>query len=580
MTTYRLWSGVNGGPLVAYTSTPFIAATQFAVSGGGRWMDGLWWWVPTGGDTGPVKTAVWSLTSGTGGGTGVLVPGTTVTSGPLSATPGAGESGGHWNYIPFGTPVQVAPGWDKNLSTSGSTYVACVGYTPSRGFPDTGGYWGSGGAGANGITNGGVLIAYSSSTGTSSKAPYGMQQGLFSTAGGDPSTTLPVQVSGTDNFWVDPQIDDSAPAGYAGSYRLWPNKYDANPATTGDLNVNYTVATEEALSQACTLNNVWFFSPAAATTFPTRCDVWDISTGLPVASITSPAWLTPSGSSATPGVAGGPKGQWIKAAFTANTTAPAGDYRVSAFNSAGTTDASWSPKDAQTDYWGQTLTGAGSGGIVNGPVSAPAYVSASSGFLYNLSNSGATPPYNGGSAAHAQGVFGQNPGGTVQFPQLYAPVGAGSNQTQTYWLDLEVTPLNGAAGPVSALALAAPAGTISASPSVPASAAALALTAPAGSVSASSAVAGATAHLALGALAGAAAAGTVAGGNPAALAFAAAPGSVSASSAVTGVPAVLALAARPGAPSGTPVSAVLALTAADAALGVLTAGTQRTGGPS
>lgn len=587
MTTYRLWPAANGGPLVAYTSTPFIAATQFAVSGGGRWMPGLWWWVPTGGDTGPVKTAVWSLVTGAGGGAGVLVPGSVATSGTLSATPTGGESGGHWNFIVFSTPIQLAPGWDKNATANGSTYLACVGINgaagdtavPAHGFPDTGSYWGSG-AGASGITSGGVLIGYSAA-GHANGAPYGMQQGLFSTAGADPSLHMPTRVSGTDNFWVDPQIDDTAPANYSGTYRLWPNKYDANPVTTGDLNVNYTVATEVALSAQCALNNAWFFSPAAATTLPTQCDVWNIGTGLSVASITSPSWKTHSGAAFTAGTTpdGGSTGTWIKAAFAANTVLPPGSYRVSAFNSAGTTDTNWSPKDSGTDYWGQTLTGAGSGGITNGPLSAPGYASASPGFLYNASSSGATPPYSNGTVAHAQPPFGQLPGGTVDFPQLYAPVGAGSNQSQQYWVDLEVTLSPGPAGVAATLALAAPAGSVAASSSVAGPAALLALAAPAGSLAASSAVTGTTASLALGALPGAAAAGTVVGAVPAGMAFAAAAGSVSASSSAAGVPAALALTAWPGAPSGTPVSAVLALTAADTGTGTLTATTIRTGGP-
>lgn len=439
MTTYRLWPSTNGGSLTSYTSTPFIGAVQFAVYGGGNWFDGYWQWVPAGGDTEPVKCALWSLTSTT---TGAVVPGSVVTSGTLTAN--------QWNYVPLSTPIQLAPGWDKNNTASGSIYIAAIGINgaagdtakPSAGFADTNPYWASGSSGGNGITNG-PLIAYSSSDGASNKAPYGMAQGLFSTAGADPSLHLPLQVSSDGNFWVDVQIDTVAPGSYAGSYLLWPNKSDANNFTSGDAAVDYTIATEVSLSQTCALDSIRYFSPKLATTLATRCDVWNISTGLSVASITSPSWVASStGSAFTAGSSpDGGAGTWIKAAFAGGLSLPAGDYRVSVFDANGASDANWSAKDAQTDYWGETATDSvGAAGITSGPISAPGYSSASSGYIYNSGDPGNTPPYGASPTSHAQPPFGQNPGGTLQFPQLYAPVN--TNQAQNYWVDLEVTPLN------------------------------------------------------------------------------------------------------------------------------------------
>jgi len=437
-TTYRFWPATNGPGLTSY-SGPWTGAVSFGVYGGGYWFTGYWQWVPTGGDTHPsggFNCALWSIT-GSSGPTGKLVAGSTITGYSATLTANA------WNFIPLATPIQLAPGWDRNSTTSGSAYLACVGWTASAGFPDTNGYWGSGGAGANAITNG-PLIAYSSNSGTSNKAPWGLAQGLFSSSSNNPASSMPVQVSGTDNFWVDVGVSDTAPAGYTGSYRIWPNKYDANAATVGDAAVNYTIATEISLSQPCTLNNTWYFSPAASTTLATRADVWSIGTGLSVASVTSPTWLTAAGGAASPGT--GPGGQFIKAAFPGGTVLPAGDYRVSVYNSAGSTDANWGPKDASTDYFGQTATNsAGAAGITAGPISAPGWSAASSGYVFGGAGTD-TPPYSTGGtvAAHAQPVFYQPasaPTGPVGFPQLYAAVGGGSNQTQNYWTDLEVTPV-------------------------------------------------------------------------------------------------------------------------------------------
>lgn len=450
MTSYRLWPATNGPSTGISYSGNFIAGTVFAVQGGGKWLEGYWWWVAgSTQDTTPVKCALWSATTGTG--VSFVVPGSVVTSGTLTA--------GQWNWIPLPTPIQLAASWDTNASFNGSVYIAAIGWVASIGFPDTVGYWSAS------ITNG-PLHAYAGSGVSGSQAPNSYPQGIFTVAGSDPSTTMPQSASGTDNFWVDPQITDTAPVGYNGTYRIWPNKCDANSNTVGDLNVNYTVATEIHLTQSCTLNNIWYFSLGSATTLATRCDVWDINTGLSVASITSPAWKDRNGSSYTAGSVGA--GAWIKAAFAGGTTLPAGSYRVSVFNSNGTSDTNWSPKDAVTDYWGQTFTGAGSGGITNGPLSAPDDPHASSGYVYGGSSSD-TPPFSSGgtTVAHAQPPFGQNGGGTVQYPQLYAVVGVGSNQSQNYWVDLEAT-LNAQTLvlPVAQESIAAPVPTIGVSPAL------------------------------------------------------------------------------------------------------------------
>lgn len=414
MTTYRLFPSVNGPASPVSYSGNFISGVVFAVSGDGCWFNGYWWWVANSGQsTSPVKCALWSATSSV---SGVLVANSVVTSGTLTA--------GAWNYIPLPQPLQLAASLDPSSAASGSAYIAAVGCNGN--FPDTGSYWSSG------ITNG-PLTAYQGATVTNN--PYNLCQGVFSTGGPDPATTMPNGQSGTDNFWVDVQVSDTAPAGYSGSYRLWPNKADTNNAVGSDAALNYTIGTEIRLTQACTLNNLWYYSQSGAVSLATRCDVWNISTGLSAASITAPSWLTASGSAGSAGAG------WLKAAFAGGTTLPAGSYRVTVYNSSGTS-GSWASKDASTNYWGQGGSGGiGSSGLTWGPLHAPSQPDASSGFTYNAGNSGAAPPYSSGTAINAQPPFGQTPGGTEIFPQLYAPVGAGTNQSQNYWVDLEVTPL-------------------------------------------------------------------------------------------------------------------------------------------
>lgn len=424
MTTYRLFPSTSGPASAQPNSGNFISGVVFTVSAGIAWFQGYWWWVAAAGGQGtsPVKCALWSATAS---GAGFLVPGSVVTSGALTA--------GQWNFIPLPTPVQLAPGFDPSVSTTGSAYVAAIGCNGP--FPDTNGFWGTGGAGIGGITQG-PLTAYSgiASNGGTLPAPWTLPQGIFSVAESDPSLGMPANASNVDNFWVDVQVSNVAPAGYAGTYRLWPNKGDANSSTTTDATVNYTIATEIHLTQPCALNNIWYYSPASSTELATEADVWSIATGLQVATIAAPVWLTPSGG------AGSPAAGWLKAAFAGGLTLPAGSYRVSVYSANGTLGI-WGARDAGTNYWGNGGSGGvGAAGLTAGPLLAPSQPNASSGWLYASGSPGATPPYSSGTPINAQPVFGQLPSGLVDFPQLYAP-NTGTT-TQNYWIDLEVTPLN------------------------------------------------------------------------------------------------------------------------------------------
>ena len=244
MATYRLFPSTSGPSSAASYSGPFLAGLQFEVTTGGTWLDGYWWWVcPTGQPTVPQKFALWQIYNTS---EGVLVATATVTSGTLVP--------GQWNYVALDTPVPLAVG---------VTYVASTGL--SGGFPITDNQFGPGEQYSAGIIDG-PLSAYSDITG-SLPSSFGMNQGLFSTAGTDPTVNMPVDGFNSANFWLDVQIDTSGPAGT--SYRLWPNF----PLIGGQVSIDTgqeTTGTEFWLSEPCTLDNLWFYSPPGVTLLPSR----------------------------------------------------------------------------------------------------------------------------------------------------------------------------------------------------------------------------------------------------------------------------------------------------------------------
>lgn len=385
MTTYRLMDGVSGRPGVGSSGTQppssptayggnFLAGTTFSVLGQMMWLQGFYFWCPTGGDTGAQKFCLWNRYSTSAQ---VLVPNTTVTSGTLTA--------GAWNYAALSTPVQIAPG---------ELYVAATGWTSVHGFPDTHFQFGTGDPYAAGITNG-PLTAWSDTSGTNlfvgTSSNYGLTQGLFGTSSNDPTAVMPAAGSNSANFWVDVLVSDTAPSGYAGSYRLWPNMNDANNYSNDTAN-NFTLGMEFSLSQACTINNVWFYSPSGVTQLPTEIGVYQVSGTTLVASNSSPSWSGVAGSG------------WISAALTGSLSAST-NYKAVVLNGAGS-PAIWN--GASAGFWS---TGYGGGGLTAGPITAP-------------DTSAATSP--------GQDTY--NGGATIAYPN--SNVGP-----YNYWVDIELTPV-------------------------------------------------------------------------------------------------------------------------------------------
>jgi hypothetical protein len=385
VTQYRLFPSSNGPASGTPTgATPFQAGVIFQVTANGLWLNGIYYWCAASGQsTGAITCALWQPVDAT---TFVLVPGTSAGL--------AGLTAGAWNFIPFPAPVGLS---------AKVPYTAVVAYASTTSFAFTGSQFGSGQPFSAGITNG-PLFAFSDAGG-STPAPDSQPQGLFGTgaaSGGNANANYPgAGSSGSANFHVDVLVDSSPPGG-AAAYQLWPGQPRPVNSVIDDttaLGGVVTVATEFKLGQLCALSQILVYSPAGATSLPSKCAIYSVNTQAQVAGTlqSSPAWKNASGGAASP--ADG----WISASY-AGVTLPAGDYKCAAAGTAGKFNATTGP-----DYW--QGAGPGANGIANGPLSAPNGATAAS---------PGQSTYNGGGADIAYPL-------TIQAASAY-----------TYWVDVLV----------------------------------------------------------------------------------------------------------------------------------------------
>jgi hypothetical protein len=415
VTTYRLWPATNGPAAATAYSGNFISGTVFFVTGE-AWFQGYWWWLSSSGgqNTGPTKFALWQIDPNA---IGHLVPGSIATSGSLVAG---------WNYIPVTTPFQLSYGGSANTAHQSAVngvaqvaqYIAAVGVNGP--FPDTSNYWGAGQPGAGGITNG-PLTAYSS-PGGGMQSPYpqtGMAQGVYTTGGSDPSVTCPENASGTDNFWLDVQVSDYSGAPAGASLRLWPSF--TLPVIAPNLDTTLAMSgTAFTLSEACTLNKIWFFSPATSTGLPSRVGIFDSDTQAEVAAASqpSPSW---SGAAAS---------GWVSVSYN-GVTLPAGNYIVAFFNGNGATIYQDSPNyffSGTDPVGGAAVGGPGWNGLSAGAgiLTAP-----------NVANGPLLVYDDSSGTKHGQTAY--QPGNTTwQYPSEFE---ASADWGETRWADVEVTPI-------------------------------------------------------------------------------------------------------------------------------------------
>ncbi len=412
MTTYRLWPATNGPATATSFSGNFISGVVFCVTSE-AWFQGYWWWVaPTGQLTTPRKCALWQVPP-TNAILPQLVPGSVVTSGTLTA--------GQWNYIPLATPILLSLGGSSGMTppvtaTGGGQYVAAVGVNGN--FPDTNNYWGAAQPGASGITSG-PLTAYSAPA-ASMPAPYqSWPQGCFSTAGSDPSTTVPNGASSTDNFWVDVQVSTYSGAAAGSSLRLWPSLPVPDMAVNNDTTTAVS-GTAFTLSQACTLNKVWVYSGTGATGLPSRVGIWNTGTHTEVSGTdnSSPSW---SGAAAS---------GWVSVSYS-GVTLPAGNYSVAFYNGSGVKCYA----DTHNHFFAGTNPKGG------GTVGGPGWngISRGGGILVapNVAG-GPSLTYDDSSGTFAgQSMYQPGPSAWA-YPSEFE---ASADWGETRWADVEVTPL-------------------------------------------------------------------------------------------------------------------------------------------
>jgi hypothetical protein len=435
--TYRLF-GRFKGPATA-TPAPkagLVSGLLFQVTTGGCWLEGYWWWVcKKGQPTKARKFALWTPYPTETTYKGVVVPGTTVTSGKLVP--------GRWNFVKLPHPVPLAIGcW----------YVAETGGT--GGYPVTGNVWGKGNRWAGGLTEGPLRAPSDNAKSLTEDGGIGQ---CPVTVGADPTKTMPIYggYPADAYYWVDPQITTVAPAG--SSFRLWPSMPIiggmGGRATDPPDSTEQSAATEFWLSNAhskYTLDKIWFWSPVpsasdpgnkGAALLPGSCAIFDIATNEMVPGTQRgttgpnpaklPDWRTANGKPAKAGDG------WIYCAYE-GVKLPPGKYKTAIYCYGGGTVYS----DRYTFfaelpfYYGHSLPGdlpaVAPNGISTGPLFSPGLNKAS------LANGNGTIASNPAVLPGNSTYQDNDPTNTGTF--LYPDTFDDKDNGEVRWVDVEVTP--------------------------------------------------------------------------------------------------------------------------------------------
>ena len=134
----------------------------------------------------------------------------------------------------------------------------------------------------------------------------------------------------------------------------------AQPATPASLQSDtgsYTLGMQFTLSQPATLTGIWFYSAPGAAALPSACAIYLVLGG-------GTGSLVPGSLNSTPAWSGTAGSGWVRCPYIGGPALAAGsNYKVAAFYGGG---SNW--YSATSHYWD---IGPGSGGITNGPVTAP-----------------------------------------------------------------------------------------------------------------------------------------------------------------------------------------------------------------
>ena len=475
---YTLFQPATGGasisvpPVATASSGNMLSGQMFTVTKGGCWFKGWYLYVCASGGqpTTPQKFALWAAYSQ--GSSGSMADTGSGTYGKLLASATSGTLvPGQWNFVPVATPVQLSVG---------GTYLALVGINGP--YPMRTGVWNQAGTFPNGVTSG-PLVAFSNGgakyPNPVNSAPFTLpSSGSFaqiinspySVAGSDPTIkdawTEPFEQD--EYLFVDVAVTTAPPPVYSGTYRIWPNRYDAGPGVAVDIAEPWTMATEFKLSVTSLINRVWYFSPSGAASLATRVSVWDVSTGALFAGADWPAaWVNALTGAAATAACG-----WCYTDVSASGIfLPPGDYKVSVYNANGGSGG-WSA-GRQAGYWGgDTNTGTGAAGnygeapngVISGPITVPVPLGTPPASPANRFTSSASP-YTDFVSLPAQGTFGWPATIGNTYPSLYVTYGVPSGNTyfsESFWIDIELTP----PGTAVATAIVANANATAQSPSV------------------------------------------------------------------------------------------------------------------
>lgn len=147
-------------------------------------------------------------------------------------------------------------------------------------------------------------------------------------------------------------------------------------ALTADA-ANYVMGVQFTVSQPASVSAVWWFSPPSAGVLPGTIDLWQVTGPGAGTLVTSQAaaWSGAAGSG------------WVRAPFTSPPALTAAvSYKAAIFKNDGAVNSFYG---SIANYWS---TGAGSGGITSGPLSAPNNAGADGGQdTFNSSNANAYP---------------------------------------------------------------------------------------------------------------------------------------------------------------------------------------------
>lgn len=412
-TNFFQYQGLDPGPFAPLpfpdTAIPFtgdfIAGMAFTVINV-SWFMGYWYYLcPNGGVQQTQKFALWAAN---GVNVGEIIEGSVITSGPLFVG---------WNFIAIPTPIQLGVG---------VVYVAATGVNGN--FTDLQNVFGVGEPLANGVFSANqTAFTYSDLTGGLGGSPY-VNQGLFSTAGNDPSLTMPIQQSNSSWFGMDVQLADGPPLGYKGTFRMFTDPanslaYQISP----DNAVNYIVGTFTGAFRAVTVKRIWYYSPAGTVQLATSADIW-LYTGNPddvnVYHDGSPAWSGPAGSG------------WVSVEVPNVKLKVFTNYAVTVYNGDPVPDE-WSAKSVF--FWGGEGTGQidftngnniGNNSFFGGGIIMPTTNAALQCWRYN-GNAGGVPPFSDGTQIQGQCVFAVGP--PNQSPYLYV-----DSLFQNYYVEMEV----------------------------------------------------------------------------------------------------------------------------------------------